>query len=498
MRARGLWIGATLLGAAGCAQLLGLDDTRATADAGGADALVSTSGMALALVDTRITTRVDDVALSLDPGPEFLVVDPAEAGGVRVVPGVADGPGQWTAAVGSGERAMVRWTTPSNTYPNLLDVDGRELSERAIRLGRDGDPAGPLAALDASINLGAPYAGEILTLSTVGAWASRNYPAAERPATGATTFNPPAVLMRDLSPTQGGPVQRVTSADAVFVLRAVGADHNALTGVYTAAPFEQGNDARMLTGTMQVVARDQTLRATLQPTVPAVRFAAAQPANPTVTMSWSVLAAPGHQLGTNSGPRLISASVTSASPADVTVPYGNPFVARDWQPLFTWSAVAARTYQGPGMTAAVGLRAQLFQITRAPSAGELYDLPAPLPVLISVAGVALAADGGTIPLDLGRLVEVGAEFGAGAVDVYALALYEVGDGGGRQQLAFVTASGPTFQLPPALFTVGRRYVLRAAANRGGYPNAASGDLRTRNLPIAVGLLDSGVFTVAAP
>ena len=27
----------------------------------------------------------------------------------------------------------------------------------------------PLAALDASINLGAPYAGEILTLSTVGA-----------------------------------------------------------------------------------------------------------------------------------------------------------------------------------------------------------------------------------------------------------------------------------------------------------------------------------------
>ena len=46
-----------------------------------------------------------------------------------------------------------------------------------------------------------------------------------------------------------------------------------------------------------------------------------------------------------------------------------------------------------------------------------------------------------------------------------------------------------------MFQLGSTYTLRTICIQGGYPDAAIGDLRKRELPIAVGYLDGGLFTV---
>ena len=53
-------------------------------------------------------------------------------------------------------------------------------------------------------------------------------------------------------------------------------------------------------------------------------------------------------------------------------------------------------------------------------------------------------------------------------------------------------------IPAGVFTTGKTYSIRAHCYRGGFPGLASGDFSQRDLPLSVGYLDSGVFTVAAP
>ncbi len=60
--------------------------------------------------------------------------------------------------------------------------------------------------------------------------------------------------------------------------------------------------------------------------------------------------------------------------------------------------------------------------------------------------------------------------------------------------------GPTtsITIPNDVFVAGRTYVIGAECARGGYPFFADGNFQDRSLPYALGYLDSGVFTVAAP
>jgi hypothetical protein len=56
----------------------------------------------------------------------------------------------------------------------------------------------------------------------------------------------------------------------------------------------------------------------------------------------------------------------------------------------------------------------------------------------------------------------------------------------------------TITIPNDVFVAGKIYTIRAHCVQGGYPGFSTGDLQDRDVPYAVGYLDSGVFTVAAP
>jgi hypothetical protein len=59
-----------------------------------------------------------------------------------------------------------------------------------------------------------------------------------------------------------------------------------------------------------------------------------------------------------------------------------------------------------------------------------------------------------------------------------------------------SATRNQFTFPPETFEAGKFYTLRAITVNGGYPRLADGDLTVRTLPVAVGYMDSGVFTVS--
>ena len=68
---------------------------------------------------------------------------------------------------------------------------------------------------------------------------------------------------------------------------------------------------------------------------------------------------------------------------------------------------------------------------------------------------------------------------------------------------WLTANGRTgtvkfFGTPAEEGGGGKVYMIRAHCVQGGFPSFSTGDLQNRDVPYAVGYLDAGVFTVAAP
>jgi hypothetical protein len=57
------------------------------------------------------------------------------------------------------------------------------------------------------------------------------------------------------------------------------------------------------------------------------------------------------------------------------------------------------------------------------------------------------------------------------------------------------ASQPRTLLAREHFQPGKFYTLRAVTIQGGFPQIATGDLAVRELPIAQGYLDSGMFQI---
>jgi len=53
-------------------------------------------------------------------------------------------------------------------------------------------------------------------------------------------------------------------------------------------------------------------------------------------------------------------------------------------------------------------------------------------------------------------------------------------------------------IPNDVFEAGKLYTVRAHCVQGGFPMIGAGNFLLRDLPVSVGYLDSGVFTVQAP
>jgi hypothetical protein len=430
---------------------------------------------------------------------QYLVPDDAEPDGLRRVDTELLQPDTWSAAIKAPAAPPIMFELPTDpeVTRHQYDFGLRNLYGLFSRMEHPNPEPAPMGAMiTVQAALPSAYAAnESFQLYTLGSWNIRGFSGAEVPMVGDTAFGPKTFAFSSMTSITGRPHEKITTADAVMFLRYIG---NRLTGVMEAAPFDQtGTD--MVMGTLNNVPANDTLDIMVgPPAAVAARFAPARPAVPNLSMTWTLRAAPGYEIGNDNGPMLHQAGVAMADTGAINAMYGNPFVSKGWPTTLTWSAAASRSYTPAGQPLAIGLNAGLFQIVQ-PTAGLVLDLPAGLPEVISLDTRPLSSDGVMIPKPM---LPVHVTFASSITTntLYQVTLYELVPNAGNTALvpkSVLGSSGlkPEFTLPPDLFVAGKIYMLRAMCLQGGHPSAADGDLRVRTLPFALGDLDSGVFTV---
>lgn len=480
-------VGVTFL--AGCAQLAGIEET-----SGPATPDLATLSVERVSIGAAIVVAPQDLSAST---AQYLVPDDTAEGGLLRVDTELVANDTWGGKV-------------EGTPPILFDLpDKPDPKKRQLDLGvRDAfmsftvlehpspEPPPGTAMLTVTSTLPSAYAAtESLQVYVVGTWAQRGIPTADLPVVGATAFGPVTFAYGAMSSITQRPLEKITAADAVLLLRYIG---NRLTGVLEAAPFEQtGSD--MVMGTMTAVAASDTLDVMVgPPAAVAARFAPARPAVPNLSMVWQLHAAPGAQYAVDTGPLLHQAAVAMADTGMINVMYGNPFVAKGWPTTLTWQASASRSYTPAGQTLPATLSAGLQQIV-APTAGLVLDFPAGLPEAISIDNRPLSTDGVMIAKPTAP-VHVTFVSAIQNNTLYAVNLYALVPNAGGTALVHdlrITsfARAPEVTFPSELFEAGTFYVLRAYCIQGSFDKVAEGDLRVRSLPYAHGFLDSGVFAV---
>lgn len=471
-----------VLSAAGCAQLAGID---------------STSGEGLP--GNSIAVRRMSIGKTVDVGPldltglqaSYLVEKAAGANEFERVAATNAGGGVWTTKLRAP--APVVFTLPDDlTLPRLYAFPSSALSILYAQLEHPGRALAPPAAMlsvTASLEA-ATTAADSFLIYTVGSWSSHPLPAPMEGSTEAAL-----AYAFDTSTGLSGRAQldRLTTQDVFLILRYAS---GALTGVAEAAPFDQTGDDTV-TATMTAVTADTTLDVTVSPDI-IRRYRPVRPAVADLTMGWSLVAAPGAAIASNSGPVLHGGPLTPAE-VGVNVMYGNPFAGppHNWPTIFTLSTSESRTFN-PTPDVAVKLYAAMYQYVD-PSPGLKLNLDAGLPELISLNGQSLSTDGQTVPRPT-AFVDVRFIANPIANTVFGLQVYDLLPSSDGKQLVYhlvfdVLGSEAAFLLPPEVFQVGHSYTLRALCTAGGFPAIQSGDLTARKLPLSQSLLDSGVFTV---
>lgn len=474
------------VGATGCAQLAGIEDTSGPPPPDE----VSLAFQRASIGATVVTAPQDLTGYTAT----YLVPDAAAPEGLTRVFAQLSATNTWSAPIETGSPPVL-FSLPDypRPIPRIYAFDARNV-DGIYGVFEHPHPvaADPAAMLTVQATLDAPYNGEGLQLYTVGTWTVRGFAGAELPATGATTLGPVTIPYASSSSITGRPLEKITVDDQPLLLRYIAND---LTGSALVPPFDQtGTDT--LAATMMPNAHDQQVVATLTPGAIAARYTPARPALANLAMSWSLNASPGHTLAQNTGPTLQAAGVAPTDPDTVTVAYGNPFTARGWDTTMTWSTSENRTFTPAAQMLPVTLTGAMYQVIE-PTATETLALPAGLPEAITLDTKPLSTDGLTMTKPATALT---ATFVVGTpCTLYQLQLFDLVPNAAATALEYryvVSASGqaPSFVLPPEMFEAMHSYTLRAICIAGSYPNIATGDL-SRSLPVAVGYFDSGVFTV---
>ncbi len=471
----------------GCAQIAGIDETTGpvTPDR------VSLTVEEILVGATIVREPFDLTGLTA----QYAVADDAEPDGLKRVDAELTTPDTWSADIPEGTPPV--FFDLKDPVRHEIDFAQRNVYYLNGRMQHLHPVAAPMGAtLSVQATLPAAYAAnESLQLYTLGSWNVRGFSAAEVPMLGATAFGPVMFPFSSVTSITGRPLEKLTTADAVLLLRYVG---NKLTGVMEAAPFDQtGTDTVM--GTMTAVAADQTLTITVgPPAAVAARYAPARPAMPTLSMAWYLHAAPGHEIANDNGPLLHAQGISMVDSGMVSAAYGNPFVAKGWPTVLTWSTQASRSYTPMGQTLSITLTAVLNQVVE-PTPNLTLDLPAGLPEVVTIDGRPLSSDGLLMPKPT-KAVKVTFVSGITNNTLYQLQLLEIipnaaGTALGQKVILAAVGLKPEFTIPPEFLVAGHTYNFRAICNQGGFPGAARGDLRVRELPVASAYLDGGVFTV---
>jgi hypothetical protein len=466
----------------GCAQIFGLDETSGGRPPG------------LTLQVERVSVGASIVRgpwdLSLATGAA-LKLDPAEPTGIRRIPVRPTAPGAWDVDV--AEPMPIQFDLSDAAAPQIYDFPSLSIKTVAAVLESVGaQPALPVADLELSVALDAPYTNEVFQLHAIGPWGTR---ALEPPAAGATQLTPPKFAYATMTPLPGRMLTRITAADQLVVLRYTG---NQLLSAARVPPFEQVA-ASALTATMSTVVQ-APLNITITPAPTAARYAAARPAVAPAAASWAVRAAPGAALAVDNGPLLHAAAVDLAAPTlTLAQTYGNPFLDLQWPTTMSWTTTAQRVYMAGTPPLPATLSAAMTERV-APASGLTLTQPAPLPVLVSLDGVALSTDGTMIPRPT-RAVTVTFVAETPTATMFQLQVLRLVPNAGSTALVasqrlFAASATPRFVIPPEIFEPGALYTLRAITVQGGFPGVAVGDLSQRSLPVATAFLDSGVFQVS--
>ena len=485
--------GLAALFASGCAQLAGIEITTEADEPERASLVLSRTSIGATLT----TAPLDLTGLSAS----YLIANPDAPDGFDRIAATVDlmETNRWVAEIGEGT-PPVMFTLPDypEPVPRIWALPHRDLRGTFFVYEHPNpQPAIDPATLTVQATLPTPYAAtESFQLLIVGTWNARAFTGPmEVPVVGATAFGPVPFAYATTSRQTGRPFEAITTADSTLLLRYVG---TRLTGVMEGTPFDQtGTDTVM--GTMSAVAATETLTATLNNTTVAARYTPLRPAMPAPTMSWSLIAATGFASANINGPRLNSNTVLAADPSGISVPYGNPFVAKGWQTTFTWVTSSTRQFTPPGAPGPANLAAGLQQHAT-PAADMVLDLPAGLPELITLDQVPLSTDGVPMAKPIKALAASFVVPPTPPSTLFQLSLFELvpnaaGNGLDRKLVLTMMGDTPEFLVPPEFFQSGRAYTLRAQTIAGGFPALASGDVEMRALPFATGYMDSGVVVV---
>jgi hypothetical protein len=477
-----------------CAQLFGIDETTGHKPPD-----------KVALTLTRQSVGAAVISAPLDVTAEmatFYIPDSADPTVLDAVPGVQSATNMWEGDVPTGN-PFVQYSAPDLPTPfsHVVALPSRDIRTHHMVFEHPNPTAPPPSAMEqVTMMLPTPYDGmQVFDVFVVGAWMQHRLAGAELPD---LTMNPslisttiPYAMFQVVT---ASPPAAIAANDAVLVLRHSG---NQLTGVYQQPGFDQSPTMDTIGGavTMQEVALDKTLSATISPATYSSRFDTVRPgvAPASLGMAWTIVAAPGYQLPALVGP-LLNAGNSAMADSMVSATFGNPFESLSWHALLQFSVTETRTFMMG--TNSVTLFAQLVTLIEPAMASNL-DLPAPLPEQIALDSHQLNSDGSNVALDItvphsvSLLVE-----GTPPAQVYFVDVIElVVNGAAVERHIIVDARGtdPTIVLPPGTFKIGSTYTLSAGTITGGRPNAAIGDLDTTALPLSASQVDSGLFTVVS-
>ena len=478
---------AVVLASAGCAQILGIDET-----SGGG----STRTLEIVGIFDGGSLVMQPLDLSAETASWFV----RDAGDPMTLDTFSGTPSTsfsgWSAAV-TGSAPMIELTLPDVPTPYTHFIELPDSDDHAIvgefYYGHPSpqDPP-PDATFDVTITPPSAVAvGESFEIYAIGAWTEYTLTATDAPVT-ATTIGPLTLPYSNFTAVTPAPSVQIDSSDVVVVLRYLG---GVITGLLTVPSFEQSDAAQPITGAMTAVTADQTFTATIDASADEARFDALRPAMTDFMPSWSVNAAPGAMATSGAGPLLASGTLTMAD-TSFTSTYANPFTAQGWPTLVAYEAVEYRQYTAGGVP--LGLVAGLYTYTDA-SAGQTLDLPAGLPELVTIDQMPLSTDGMTITLPADQPVDISFVADRQTNTSYQIEMDEIIVTGAtltRTPVFIAKAVQPDVTIPASQFVAGHTYVLRAVCISGGYTNIAAGDLSSTALPISIGYFDSGVFTVA--
>lgn len=476
----------SLLFLSGCSQILGLDNTSGpTSDAAGPGAHVTIQHESIGA--TVIDAPADNTTVT------FHVPD--GAGSFTQLSATMDSRGIWSGDIPAGVNPMVDFKVDG--IRRLWAFPTRDLHMVSALLEHPSSEAAPSpASLTLNVAVDPTVGTEYFTLYTVGAWSAQ---ALANPGMQSTLDQ---VVDYQLSTPIGGPLAKITTADAVLIYRRrsdITSSTIPLDGVFQTTLAQTGNDT--LTGTLNTTAVDKMVTATVNPTALGTRYTAVRPAVSGLAMGMAVVASPGFARGNVNGPTLNDLGIAMTDTA-ITLPYGNPFASLGWNELVYFNSYESRSVTVTGASAAFGLNAGEQTFTT-PSANLTIDLPAGLPETISIESTPLTTDNMTVALDTTKYLHVTMVNDRPMATFLTAAVFEVTvDTAGVPTVKYVmesSASDPAaLVLPPNVLVAGHMYFIEAVARVGGFPNFATGDLATQAPPFHVAYNYSGVFTVESP